>query len=118
MAKKEESKYYSSCSRLRGRAGARTAIRRCPARSSGAVDIFCNLPSPNRTRIDFGGGDLVGGGDQRVVAMVGAGVKETETCFAFAHNFGIVCKSKQSCTICTENKCLKYPTKELPQNQV
>ena len=57
-------------------------------RSSGAVDRFCHLTGPNRTRIDFGGGDLVGGVDQRVVAMVGAQVKETETCFAFAHNFG------------------------------
>ena len=88
VAEKEESRNYSSCSRFRGRASATTAIRKCPARSSGAVDIFCNLPSPKRTRIDFGGGDLVGGVDQRVVAMVGAWVKETETCFAFAHNFG------------------------------
>ena len=46
---------------FRGRAGATTAIRRCPARLSGAVDIFCNLPSPKWTRIDFGGGDLVWG---------------------------------------------------------
>jgi len=46
---------------FRGRAAATTAIRRCPARLAGAVDIFCNLPSPKWTRIDFGGGDLVWG---------------------------------------------------------
>jgi hypothetical protein len=57
-------------------------------RLSGAVDIFCNLPSPNRTRIDFGGGDLVGGVDQRVLAMVGAGASKGTECFAFAHNVG------------------------------
>ena len=53
-----------------------------------AVDRCCHLTGPNRTRIDFGGGHLVGGVDQRVVAMVGVRVKETETCFAFAHKFG------------------------------
>jgi hypothetical protein len=69
----------------------RSSWLRCPLRRRRpppTPDIFCNLPSPNRTRIDFGGGNLVGGVDQRVVAMVGARVKETKTCFAFAHNFG------------------------------
>ena len=50
---------------FRGRAGATTAIRRCPVRLSGAVDIFCNLPSPKWTRIDFGGGDSVWGWQKR-----------------------------------------------------
>jgi hypothetical protein len=68
----------------------RSSRLRCPLRRRRpppTPDIFFNLPSPNRTRIDFGEGDLVGGVYQRVVAMVGARVKETETCFAFAHNF-------------------------------
>jgi len=38
---------------------------RCPARLSGAADILCSLPSPNRTRIDFGGGNLVWGWQKR-----------------------------------------------------
>ena len=42
-------------------------------RSAGAVDRFCHLTGSNRTRIDFGGGDLVWGVDQRVVAMVEVG---------------------------------------------
>ena len=41
-------------------------------RSSGAVDRFCHLTGPIQTRIDVGRGNLVGGVDQRVVAMVGA----------------------------------------------
>jgi hypothetical protein len=56
-------------------------------RSSGAVDRLCHLTGPKRTRIDFGGGDLVGGVDQRVVAMVGVRVKETNL-FCISHNFG------------------------------
>ena len=68
-----KSKYFSFCGQFRGVDDATTAIRRCPVRSSGTVDIFCHLPSPKRTRIDFGGGDLVWGVDQRVVAMVEVG---------------------------------------------
>jgi len=35
-----------------------TEIRRFPVRLSGVVDIFFDLPSPKRTKIDFGGGNL------------------------------------------------------------
>ena len=36
-----------------------------PSGSSGAVDIFCNSPSPKRTIIDFGGGAIWSGGGRK-----------------------------------------------------
>ena len=65
VAGQEESRYYSSCGWFRGRAGMMTEIRMFPACSSGVVDILCNLPSPILTRIDFGGGNLVWGWQER-----------------------------------------------------
>ena len=64
-------------------------------RLSGAVDIFCNLPSPNRTRIDFGGGDLVGGVDQRVVAMVGAGASKGNRTVSSSLTIWVSCSTPQ-----------------------
>jgi hypothetical protein len=65
-----KSKYFSFCGRFRGGGDATTAIRRCPARSSGTVDIFCHLPSPKRTRIDFGRGDLVWGWQRNKIEVL------------------------------------------------
>ncbi len=64
------SKYFSFCGQFRGGGDAPTAIRRCPARSSGTVDILCHLPSPKRTRIDFGRGDLVWGWQRNKIEVL------------------------------------------------